>query len=125
MGRLSHRPLPVSVQQVVSEDVDVGVLGRHPSGHGNKVPDVVARRDVPGLDCGVVGRPSPVAYLELAVLVFVQVRERRPGRSFHQGVHVRDVQNGRGGGRPPFGCPGWADDPAQPGFRYELIEHDV
>ena len=89
-GTVVAQAIACSVQQVVSKDVDVGVLRRHPSGHGKEVPDVVVRRDVPGIDCGVVGGPSPVlptAYFEPAVLVLLQNREGRgcedvPRRSF-------------------------------------------
>ena len=59
VGRLSYRPLPVGIQQVVSKDLDVGVLRRTSVWPWSRSPTLWCR-DVPSLDCGVVGGPSPV-----------------------------------------------------------------
>ena len=53
--RVSHRPLAVGVQEVVSEDVEVVRGVGHPPGHGGEVSHCVVRGDVPGPDCGIMG----------------------------------------------------------------------
>ena len=107
VGRLSHWPLAIGVEQVVAQQPEVGVELRHPNGDVDEVAHEVLCGHIRRPHRGVVGGTAPVltpAELDVPVLIRLHDGEgdRREvaRRVLLQDVHALGVEQGGRSHRP-------------------------